>query len=85
MDGMLTLRILSPEEAVYEGGARQVSFPGRVAPFDVYPQHAPMISSLSTGDVQWICEDGTSRSLPIKSGIVKIQSDLVQACVVPQR
>ena len=65
---MLTLRILSPEAAVYEGGARQVSFPGRMAPFDVYPQHAPMISSL-----------------PIKSGIVKIQSDLVQACVVPQR
>ena len=41
MDGMLTLRILSPEAAVYEGGARQVSFPGKVAPFDVYPSTLP--------------------------------------------
>lgn len=85
MEEMLTVRILSPEEVVFEGTARMVSLPGKVCPFQVLPQHAPMISSLSTGEVGWVCEDGTRRTLSIKSGIVKIEADIVQACVVPQR
>ncbi len=84
MDGMLTLRILTPEEVVFDGAVRNVSLPGKVCPFEVLPQHAPMISSLVTGELQWVGQDGTPGSLAIKSGIVKIEADTVQACVVPQ-
>lgn len=80
----LTVSIYSPDTVIFDGQALQVGFPSRVAPFTVLPQHAPTIASLGPGEVSWRDADGKRGSLLIKSGIAKIEGDVVKACVVPQ-
>ncbi|MDR3251918.1 MAG: F0F1 ATP synthase subunit epsilon [Tannerella sp.] len=48
---MLRIKILSPTGLVYEGNVAHVTFPGEIGSFSVYPSHAPIISSLVTGEI----------------------------------
>ena len=46
---MLKLRIVSPENVVYNGEAESLKVPGMMGEFEILDNHAPIISSLVTG------------------------------------
>ncbi len=78
---MLKVRILTPEGEVFScEDATGVFLPGSVCPFEVLTGHDKMISSLVAGDVRCVFEDGTSKSIMIKSGFVEIKDNLVSVC-----
>jgi len=43
---MLKLRIVSPEEVIYDGDANSLKVPGTLGSFEILDHHAPIISSL---------------------------------------
>ena len=78
-DKTLTIRILTPEGTLHDGAATAVFLPGTVSPFEVLPDHAPIISALSAGDIRVV--DGEERRFAIRGGVVKVRNNEIIACV----
>lgn len=77
---MLTLKIVSPERVVYEGPAERVRVPGTLGSFEILDNHAPIISSLETGLVEYVTASDTE-SLSINGGFVEVRKNEVNLCV----
>lgn len=77
---MLTLKIVSPEKIVYDGPADRVRVPGTLGSFEILDNHAPIISSLETGLVEYVTGSGTA-SLAINGGFVEVRKNEVNLCV----
>ena len=75
----LTIRILTPEGTLHEGAATAVFLPGTVSPFEVLPDHAPIISALSAGEIRVVY--GEERRFAIRGGVVKVKDNEIVACV----
>ena len=48
------LEIITPDEKFFEGEVDSATFPGSDGSFQVLNNHAPMISTLGTGDIKFI-------------------------------
>lgn len=77
----ITVTILSPEETLFSGAAEAVFMPGSIAPFEVLPGHAPIISTLTSGDMVVRDEKGEEHSFQLVSGVAKVSHDKVTACI----
>jgi len=77
----LKLKIVSPEKVEYGGSAISVKVPGTMGIFEILTGHAPIISSLQTGNVEYIAEDNAPHELRISGGFVEVQKDNVSLCV----
>lgn len=81
---MITLTILSPGGTLCSAQVEKASFPGAAGIFTVYPEHAPLLSSLIPGTITWTAEDGTTGSVPVRAGCVRVHNDNIGACVEVQ-
>ncbi len=77
---MLQLKIVSPEKIVYDGEVTSVRVPGTLGSFEILVNHAPIISSLETGVVEYVVGKET-RELHISGGFVEVQKNVVSLCV----
>lgn len=77
----LKLKIVSPEKVEYTGNAVSVKVPGTSGLFEILTGHAPIISSLQNGTVEYTTEDGTRCELGVSGGFVEVQKDNVALCV----
>jgi F-type H+-transporting ATPase subunit epsilon len=68
----MTLEILTPDKAVYEGEATSVTLPGTLGFFEILNNHAPIISTLEDGKV-------TVRGGNVKEEIFFIKGGVVEA------
>ncbi len=75
----LHLVIASPERTVYDGKVDMVVLPGELGEFQVLVNHAPLISSLSAGEVRYAAGK-ESQSLAIKGGFVEVRDNQVSVC-----
>ncbi len=73
---MLKLKIVSPEKIEYTGEVERVVVPGTQGQFEILTNHAPIISTLQKGVVEY---DG--QQLPILGGFVEVQKNEVSLCV----
>ena len=78
--GGILLNILTPEKNLAGHMVGQVKLPGTAGEFTVLSSHAPLITSLTEGDIIFT-EGGTSKSVHIRSGFAEVQNDTVSACV----
>lgn len=77
----LKLKIVSPEKVEYTGEAESVNVPGTLGLFEILTGHAPIISSLQQGTVEYTQTDGSRHELPITGGFVEVQKNNVDLCV----
>lgn len=77
----LKLKIVSPEKVEFKGIVTSVKVPGTMGLFEILTGHAPIISSLQNGVVEYTAEDGTKSELSISGGFVEVQKDNVALCV----
>jgi F-type H+-transporting ATPase subunit epsilon len=77
---MLQLRIVSPEKVEYDGAVESVLVPGTMGQFEILNDHAPIISTLQNGVVEYVNQDGKV-SLQILGGFVEVQKNVVSLCV----
>jgi F-type H+-transporting ATPase subunit epsilon len=73
---MLKLKIVSPERIEFSGEAQSVKVPGSLGNFEILTDHAPIISSLQKGVVEY---DG--KQIEILGGFVAVQKNEVSICV----
>lgn len=70
------LEILTPEKKFFEGEVTIVTFPGADGSFQVMDHHAPLISLLKEGVVEFKGKDGT-KNLGITGGVVEVLKNKV--------
>lgn len=78
MAANIKLNILTPEwNKSLEVDA--VFLPGSTSPFEVLPGHAPIISTLSAGQLKWRIA-GEMDSIDIKGGAVRLDNGILEVC-----
>lgn len=77
---MLKLKIVSPEKVVYDGDAEIVAVPGLLGKFEILNNHAPIISSLTKGTVEYANRKG-KQSIDVRGGFVEVKKNEVCVCV----
>ena len=75
----IRLSVLTPQETIYDGLVEKVELPGEKGRFMVLKNHAPVISSLSSGDVVYTSE-GIEARIAISSGLVRVNDYQVTVC-----
>jgi F-type H+-transporting ATPase subunit epsilon len=70
------LEILTPEKKVFEGDVTIATFPGADGSFQVMDHHAPLISLLTAGLVEYKGNAGNG-NLAITGGVVEVLKNKV--------
>ena len=74
------LEILSAEEKIFSGEVDSIIFPGSGGQFQILNNHAPIISSLTKGEIKYK-EKSKDVSLAVKGGIVEVLDNKVSALI----
>lgn len=77
----LRLKIVSPEKVVYDGEIESVTVPGTKGEFQILRDHAPIISSLQHGKVEFVAKGGERQTLNVTGGFVEVKKNEVSLCV----
>lgn len=76
----MKLEIISAEKVLFKGDVKRVTLPGSLGTFTVLEQHAPLISTLTHGDVIYDTQGG-EKQLTIDSGVVEVLDNRVVVCI----
>ncbi|MCU0356226.1 MAG: ATP synthase F1 subunit epsilon [Cyclobacteriaceae bacterium] len=72
----MRLEILTPEKKVFEGDVTIATFPGADGSFQIMDNHAPLISLLKEGIVEYKGK-GVNENIMITGGVVEVLSNKV--------
>lgn len=73
---MLKVKIVSPERVEFDGQVERVKVPGTSGQFEILNDHAPIISTLQKGVVEY-----GDQQLEILGGFVSVQKNEVSICI----
>ncbi len=72
------LRIVTPERTIFEGDVTSVTVPGSKGSMGILYNHAPLVSSLETGEVVVHFPDGKSQVFVVSGGFVEVANNDVR-------
>ena len=75
----MILTVLTPEKTLLEAGVSKVTLPGSKGSFMVLRNHAPVISSLTEGDVIYMSGDEEGR-IHVLAGFVEVNDNRITVC-----
>ncbi|MCL2329037.1 MAG: ATP synthase F1 subunit epsilon [Bacteroidetes bacterium] len=67
----MEIEILSPTEQIFAGTVKQVNLPGTNGSFEILENHAPIISTLTQGEVRIVDSQGEKHAFAITGGVVE--------------
>lgn len=71
----MKVKITKPDSTVFEGEAKLLQLPGTGGLFEILQNHAPIISSLSKGNIRLVTNDDETKTFDIRGGVVKGQQN----------
>lgn len=77
MARLMDLRVVTPEQVVFEGNARSLIAPAWDGWVGVLPGHAPFLTLLGSGQLEVDSESGERRSFDISGGVMKVEDNEV--------
>ncbi len=78
----MKLEIITPEKKLFDGKVKLVQVPGAKGSFEILPNHAPIISTLTRGTIKVIDEADRQEMIAIASGIVEVKANLISILAV---
>ena len=73
----MQIDILTPEKKLFSGEIKSVKLPGTDGEFEILNNHAPIISTLSSGKIHLIQHDQSKQSFEINGGVVEMQKNKI--------
>jgi F-type H+-transporting ATPase subunit epsilon len=73
----MILEIITPEKEAFKGEVTSVKFPGTTGEFEVLNNHAPIISTLTSGSIRVIKSDNNTESFDINGGVIEMQNNKI--------
>ena len=77
----MQLTILTPEKEIFSGAIKSVKVPGTSGQFEILAGHAPIVSSLTEGEVRVLDDQGSRLVYTIERRIVGVLNDEVSLLV----
>lgn len=77
----MELIVLTPEKEIFQGRITSVKVPGANGQFEILAGHAPIVSSLVTGEVRILTGTGERKVFNIKRGFVEVLGEEVSLLV----
>ena len=81
MTNKFELNIISAEIKVFEGEVESVLVPGMVGDFLVLSNHAPCISSIRPGFLEFSHDSSKKQSYFVSGGIIEVMNNMVSVLV----
>ena len=73
----MELEIISPSNKLYTGDVNSVKVPGMDGEFEILNNHAPIISSLTSGSIRIIDINKQVENFEINGGVVEMQNNKI--------
>lgn len=74
------MKIVAPDKTLFEGDVRVVKLPGTLGQFTVLEHHAPLVSTLTEGEIIYkIGED--EQNVDVRGGVAEVRDNQVTVCV----
>ena len=73
----MILEIITPEKAIFNGEVLSVTFPGISGEFEILNQHAPIISTLTSGKIKVITSDNNTETFDVNGGVIEMQNNKI--------
>ncbi len=73
----MQLKVLSPQEFIYEGEVVLIQLPGSMGSFEVLQNHAPLIARIDKGKIKIIDEGRNKFYLDVNPGIVEVKDNKI--------
>ena len=73
----MLLEIITPEKKIFQGEVNSVQFPGTNGKFEVLNNHAPIISTLTEGNVRVIDNNNKTELFKINGGVLEMQNNKI--------
>ncbi len=80
-DKLLNVEIVSPQQQVFQGKATIVDVPGKLSPFQILYNHAPIFSTLDCGIVRVVDQDNKNNYFAINTGFVEVSNNNISIVV----
>ena len=77
----MKLEIVTPDGLIFAGDIQEATLPGEEGEFGVLPEHASLLSLLTTGVISIVKANGNPEGIAIESGYAKVEEDKI-LCVV---
>jgi F-type H+-transporting ATPase subunit epsilon len=77
----MNLEIVTPDGLVFDGQIKEATLPGKEGEFGILPEHASLLSLLTTGVITIVKTDGSEEGVVIDGGYAKIEENKA-LCVV---
>ena len=71
------LEIITPETKIYEGEVKSVLPPGTNGKFEILNNHAPIISTLTSGQIRIINKNDQREFFDINGGVIEMQNNKI--------
>jgi len=72
----MKLEIITPEQNVFSGEVDVVTLPGKEGQFQILKNHAPLVSTLQTGDLVYEAA-GKKETIVVDGGVVQVLNNKV--------
>jgi F-type H+-transporting ATPase subunit epsilon len=73
----MKIEIITPDRKVFEGDIKSVRVPGKKGSFQVLKDHAPIISTLESGSVITIDQEGIQKIFEISGGVIEVKANKI--------
>lgn len=81
----MKLSIIAPSGVICQTEVDSVTMPGEVGMFTVLKNHAPLISSLTAGELMYV-EDGKEHRLNVLGGFARVYNNEIEVAVeIPKK
>lgn len=77
----MNLDIITPDKKVFSGDIKLIKVPGLNGSFEVMENHAPIVSTLSAGEVKVITADGNETFYKVTGGIIEVLKNNVSVLI----
>ena len=73
----MLLDILTPEKLLFQGEVKSIKLPGTNGEFEILNNHAPIISTLSKGDIYITDTENKKQNFSINGGVIEMQKNKI--------
>ena len=73
----MILEIITPEKQIFTGEVTSVRLPGTSGEFEIQNNHAPIISTLTSGVIRVIISKDSTENFDINGGVIEMQKNKI--------
>lgn len=73
----MLVEIITPDAKLFEGEVTSIMLPGTNGRFEILNNHAPIISTLTAGEISISLDKGQQESFEIHGGVIEMQNNKI--------